>query len=314
MSHAHDAQALPPLHVLGAGSLGSLWATRLYRSGQNVRLILRTPERLAAYQAAGGLTLIENGQAQRYPIPAELPDANTPIQRLLVACKAYDAEPAIAGVAARLVPGCDTLLLQNGMGSQQRIAGHWPGLHAIFISATEGAYRPADFQVVFAGHGHNWLGSPDQRSAPAWLHDSLQRAGIPHDWSPDILLRLWQKLAINCAINPLTVLHECRNGELLQIRGEVLELCDELALLLTRNGYHESARELPETVLRVISSTADNYSSMYQDVRNGRRTEIAYLLGYACAQAERQGLELPRLQRLLQRLRDHLRALGLPTD
>ncbi|WP_329606316.1 2-dehydropantoate 2-reductase N-terminal domain-containing protein, partial [Pseudomonas syringae] len=41
-------------HVLGAGSLGSLWAARLSRAGLPVRLILRDADRLAAYHAKGG--------------------------------------------------------------------------------------------------------------------------------------------------------------------------------------------------------------------------------------------------------------------
>ena len=62
----------------------------------------------------------------------------------------------------------------------------------------------------------------------------------------------------------------------------------------------------------MIDGTAANYSSMHQDVVRGRRTEIAYLLGHACAQAERLGLTLPGLDDLLQRLREHLTARGLP--
>ena len=62
----------------------------------------------------------------------------------------------------------------------------------------------------------------------------------------------------------------------------------------------------------MIHATAANYSSMYQDVANARRTEISYLLGYACAQAHAQALDLPHLQALQQRLLDHLRARGLP--
>ncbi|PZR58434.1 MAG: 2-dehydropantoate 2-reductase, partial [Stutzerimonas stutzeri] len=108
-------------HVLGAGALGSLWATRLARAGLPVRIILRSAERLADYRQAGGLTLEEAGQTSRQAITAELPDAPMPIQRLLVACKAYDAEPAIAQLEARLAPGCEILLLQNGLGSQQAI-------------------------------------------------------------------------------------------------------------------------------------------------------------------------------------------------
>ena len=41
---------------------------------------------------------------------------------------------------------------------------------------------------------------------------------------------------------------------------------------------------------RVIQATAANYSSMYQDVANQRRTEISYLLGYACQAAARHQL------------------------
>lgn len=202
-------------HVLGAGALGSLWATRLARAGLPVRIILRSAERLADYRQAGGLTLEEAGQTSRQAITAELPDAPMPIQRLLVACKAYDAEPAIAQLEARLAPGCEILLLQNGLGSQQAIAERWPLVRCIFVSSTEGAYRDGPTRVVFAGRGQNWLGDPDGGCAPGWLGE-LDRAGIPNAWSDDILGRLWRKLALNCAINPLTVLHDCRNGELRQ--------------------------------------------------------------------------------------------------
>ena len=62
-------------HVLGAGSLGTLWATRLARAEVPVRLIVRDAARLEDYDAAGGLTLVEHGEAQRYRVPAETPDS-----------------------------------------------------------------------------------------------------------------------------------------------------------------------------------------------------------------------------------------------
>ncbi|MCQ4296886.1 putative 2-dehydropantoate 2-reductase [Pseudomonas stutzeri] len=300
-------------HVLGAGALGSLWATRLARAGIPVRMILRSAQRLVDYQWAGGLTLSEAGHASLHAIPAELPDAATPIQRLLVACKAYDAEAAIAPLAQRLTPNCEILLLQNGLGSQQAIAERWPQARCIFVSSTEGAYRDGPMHVVFAGHGQNWLGDSGGGNAPAWLED-LDRAGIPHIWSTNILARLWRKLALNCAINPLTVLHDCRNGELLQHRQQLSELCEELTELLTACDQAAAAEDLEREVRRVIEATAANYSSMYQDVRLGRRTEIAYLLGHACRSADSLGLAVPRLHELHRRLREHLSQRGLPTD
>ena len=202
------------------------------------------------------------------------------------------------------------MLLQNGLGSQDEVAQHLPKQRCVFVSSTEGAFRPADFQVVFAGNGHNWLGDPSDPRPPAWL-DELQRAGIAHQWSPDILARLWRKLALNCAINPLTVLHDCRNGDLAEHPAEIATLCAELGELLQHCGQPTAAENLHEDVQRVILATAANYSSMHQDVAQGRRTEVTYLLGYACAAAQRHQLHLPHLQHLQQRLLRHLEELGL---
>jgi 2-dehydropantoate 2-reductase len=302
-----------PWHVLGAGSLGTLWATRLARASVPVRLIVRDAVRLQAYQAAGGLTLVEHGEAQLYPVPGETPDSDAPISRLLVACKAYDAEHAVARLAHRLTPDAELILLQNGLGSQDAVAAQVPQARCIFASSTEGAFRDGDWRVVFAGHGYTWLGDAGHPVAPIWLED-LSDAGIPHEWSTDILTRLWRKLALNCAINPLTVLHECRNGGLQQHHCEVATLCAELTELLEHCGQPAAAQNLREEVDRVIKATAANFSSMYQDVANRRRTEISYLLGHACKVAARHQMNLPHLNQLQQRLIAHLRSLGLPSD
>ncbi|MDE1909989.1 MAG: putative 2-dehydropantoate 2-reductase [Pseudomonas sp.] len=300
-------------HVLGAGSLGTLWAARLARAGLPVRLILRDPGRLASYQTANGLTLVEQGVAHTYPVVGETSDSPGPIHRLLVACKAYDAQEAVAQLEHRLVPDAELILLQNGLGSQDAVAAQLPQARCIFASSTEGAFRESDWRVVFAGHGYTWLGDASHPTPPLWL-DDLQAAGIPHAWSTDILTRLWRKLALNCAINPLTVLYQCRNGELQAHQCEVATLCAELAELLECCGQPAAAQDLQSEVERVIQATAANYSSMYQDVANARRTEISYLLGYACQAAARHQLTLPHLQQLQVRLVQQLSARGLPSD
>jgi 2-dehydropantoate 2-reductase len=302
-----------PWHILGAGSLGSLWATRLARAGLPVRLILRNPTRLAAYSAKGGLSLSEQGERATFDIPAQTFDAQEPIQRLLVACKAYDAEPAVASVASRLTSGAEILLLQNGLGSQDAVAALVPQARCIFVSSTEGAFRDEDFSVVFAGQGFNWLGDPQQGDPPQWLNE-LTGAGIPHQWTSEILDRLWRKLALNCAINPLTVLHGCRNGQLKAHAEEVRALCDELVRALQSCGQPQAAIGLHEEVMRVIEATAANYSSMYQDVAQGRRTEISYLLGHLCTAAALSGCDVRLLNRIRTRLIDHLIGKGLPSN
>ncbi|AVJ24283.1 MULTISPECIES: putative 2-dehydropantoate 2-reductase [Pseudomonas] len=302
-----------PWHILGAGSLGTLWATRLARAGVPVRLILRNEARLADYRAGQGLTLVEQGVEQTYPVVGETPDSPEPIHRLLVACKAYDAQSAIAQLHPRLAPDAELILLQNGLGSQDAVAAQVPLARCIYASSTEGAFREGDWRVVFAGHGYTWLGDASHPTPPLWLND-LQAAGIPHDWASDILTRLWRKLALNCAINPLTVLYQCRNGGLQAHACEVATLCAELAELLECCGQPAAAQDLHSEVQRVIQATAANYSSMHQDVANHRRTEISYLLGYACQAAARHQLVLPHLQQLQARLVEYLRARGLASD
>lgn len=308
-----QAPSATPWHILGAGSLGTLWATRLTRAGYSVKLIMRTPARLEAYQAAQGVTLVEGNTSQRWAISAELPHSEEPIQRLLVACKAYDAQRAVAQIASRLSPNAELLLLQNGLGSQQAVADLVPHARCYFASSTEGAFREEDWRVVFAGHGHTWLGDPHYGQPPSWLQE-LERSGISHEWSTDIVGRLWRKLALNCAINPLTVLHNCRNGGLRAHADEVDLLCQELSALLNSCNQPDAAVGLASEVHRVIAATANNYSSMHQDVAQARRTEISYLTGYACQAALSQQLAVPHLQALHQRLTTHLLQRRLPCN
>ena len=305
------AEAQTTWHILGAGSMGTLWATRLARAGLPVTLILRNAARLRTYEKAQGLTLVEGDHSQRFDIQAQTPETAAPIQRLLVTCKAYDAERAVAQIAARLSPNAELILLQNGLGSQQAVAELVPQARCIFASSTEGAFRESDWRVVYAGHGHTWLGDSQQDAPPPWLKE-LEQSGISHEWSTNILTRLWRKLALNCAINPLTVLYNCRNGGLQRHSDEVNLLCGELSNLLTQCGHQEAARDLITEVERVIQATANNYSSMHQDVAQGRRTEISYLLGYACAAAREAHVPAVHLHALHQRLSDHLLQRGLP--
>lgn len=305
------------LHIIGAGSIGLLWAVRLQQAGLPVTLILRNAERLAAWQQQQGQVELTDPAQQQHSsnsLAAELPEASTPIQRLIVATKAYAAEPAVRNLLSRLPPDAEIILLQNGMGSQQAISQLLDTRRVYYASVTDGAWRPSARQLIWAGHGQTLLGDPRQGPTPPWLAD-WQNRGLTVEWHQDISAVLWRKLAINCVINPLSVLHDCTNGELPALAQDRLqELTAELQQLLTTVGTPVSLDILRTQLDRIIHQTAANSSSMRQDVHAGRRTEIKYILGYALRCADRLALPLPALHRLEDELQTYLATHGLPIE
>jgi 2-dehydropantoate 2-reductase len=111
-----------------------------------------------------------------------------------------------------------------------------------------------------------------------------------------------RKLVINSIINPLTSLFNCKNGQVFESReGEDLfgHLLREAGPIVRALFPDQSNRFLHEAfsdeflgglVKGVAMATANNTSSMLQDIRAGRRTEIDYINGYLVSQGERLGL------------------------
>lgn len=277
-------------HILGAGAIGCLFAANLQRSDVNCSLILR--------QAGTGACNIQIEDAMgSSSIPVAASSAREPsrIRNLLVTTKAYDVESALRSVSHRLDSQSQVLLMVNGMGFGEQLQAQLPWLDSYQGTTTEGAYRVAPWHIRHAGRGQTVIGRQDMAQSPGWLA-SWQAALEQCHWDADIDRALWRKLAVNCAINPLTALHQCRNGELAGNTGlasQVTALCREITQVCTAAGFQDIARDLDTTVAAVIRGTAGNRSSMLQDVLQGRQTEIDYITGYLLTEAQRHGIAVP---------------------
>ena len=290
MSNAH-------WHVLGAGAMGCLMATRLHTAGGKVIVLLREAQANQSVQ----LVLEEGGARREITLPGSSAKDAGQISHLLVTTKAYDVEPAVRSIVHRLDGQSRVLLLVNGLGYAQPLLRDFPWLQLFYGTTTQGAYRTAPYHVYHAGSGQTRIGRPEHPAAPAWM--SLWQQALPDcRWEADIAQALWLKLAINCAINPLTALHNCRNGDLAtreELAREVAGLCEEIAELTRAQGYIELAADLHQRVRTVIKATAENHSSMLQDVRGGRSTEIDYITGHLLRVAAQCAVDMPRNQVLL---------------
>jgi len=148
---------------------------------------------------------------------------------------------------------------------------------------------------------------------------------------------LWNKLAANCVINPLTALHRCRNGQLWElprfrshyypsILREVAHVYvasattsaaaaensleenttrQQASLQLLIDQAEAEFRDYVDTVLR---DTASNKSSMLQDIDVDEeqamiRTEVDYLSGYVVRTGAAHGVACPVNQELWEKVR-----------
>ena len=239
-------------------------------------------------------------------------DANQPTllassEVVLVTVKAFQVEAAIQAFKAHLNPDTAVVIMHNGMGSQQTVSALLPENPIIYATTSQAAFRPSENDVRHTGLGPTLLGGINPQAADYQALGQLFDDALPPcTWQDDINQPLWRKLAINCAINPLTALHNCKNGELArsEFNRELTGICQEVAEVMSAEGHPITGTELRQQVDTVINATADNFSSMNQDVCHQRQTEIDYISGYLIARAATHNISVPYNQRLWQAIKD----------
>ena len=289
--------------LLGAGAIGGLLACQLTDAHIPVQLALRPCPDLPNQRR---ITLIRGDRTQTYTLPVLQPDQN--IQQLILTTKTWQSQEALEPLQERLAEVAAILVIQNGMGITDWLLQQFPQATLLVGTTTQGAYREPPDRLIHAGIGDTWIGplrnsdaEPGQQIIRQW-----QQQGMAVTWDDTIRERLWIKLGINCAINPLTVIYGCRNGELLQI-PEALSLMESLCEEFTQ-VYQAQFQQLPRenlfvTARRVAEQTATNISSMRQDVLRGNPTEIEAINGYLAREARRYGIACPANETTLRRLR-----------
>jgi 2-dehydropantoate 2-reductase len=288
-------------HVLGAGAMGCLFAQALHSTGARVTLILRT-----APAAQVPVVIKRDNKPRECLLDAVTAETCGPIEHLLVTTKAYDVKHAVDSVAKYLSANSTLLLMVNGMGLAEQLGARLPQQRIVCGTSTEGAYKTATRHIQHAGRGVTHIGLQGSTVAPQWF-TPWQKALPPCHWDTDIQTALWAKLAVNCVINPLTAIHRCRNGELAQPRyaQDIAQLCREVGQVSYATGHKRIAQTIEQKVAEVIAGTADNRSSMLQDMLHGRPTEIDYINGYLINVAQAQGIEAPLNRALLAKVKAH---------
>ncbi|MCL9812132.1 ketopantoate reductase family protein [Natranaeroarchaeum aerophilus] len=276
--------------VFGAGSLGSLLGG-LLGSEHQVTLVGRDPH-IAAVRS-GGLSITGTFDQKVRP-DATTDGTGLTADLAVVTVKSFDTEDAARSLATGEYDVA--LSVQNGIGNEETLSEHldYPVLAG---TATYGARLDEPGHVDCTGKGKVTLGARNggTSSTADDIAATFTAAGIDASAVPDMPRRLWEKLAVNAGINPVTALSRVRNGAL----GEEppSEIARTAAVETARVARAEGVDLADETVRSrvdtVVDATARNHSSMYQDVLSGRRTEIEAINGAILERAEGHGIDVP---------------------
>lgn len=281
-------------------------------------------QHLDAYDTSRGGHSVDTDAEER---PNRTPKENeSVIYNLVVTLKAYATAKAINSIAPRLTRESTILFLQNGMGIIDEVNNLvFPDpaqrpTYMVGINSHGLKKGKLDFEVAHSGKGTIALGimppllvrdseriptlSESSASARYMLRTMTRTpvfvaVGFP---PTKLLQQQLDKLAVNAIINPLTAILNIINGGLVAnfyLKRVMRLLLAEVSLVIRslpelQNVPNVKMRFEPARLERIALSVAEktyqNDSSMLQDVRNDRQTEIDYINGYIVKRGEELGV------------------------
>ena len=269
--------------VVGAGAVGGYFGGRLLEAGRDVTFLVR-PQRAAELARTGLVIQSPLGNVHR---PASTVTANAldaPYDLVLLSCKAYDLNNAIASFAPAV--GSDTAILPllNGMQHLDALDARFGVPRVLgglcFISATRGAHG----EIVHLNENHTLAyGARDAVSSARVERIAQAFAGANFDAraTNTIVQEMWEKWVFIAAGASLTCLMRATVGDIVAAGGAdvALALLDECASIAEHAGVpvRASAMERGRATFTAPGSTLA--ASMLRDMESGGRTEAEHVIG-----------------------------------
>jgi 2-dehydropantoate 2-reductase len=282
--------------IVGAGSVGGFFGAHLAKNNPDISFLLRPPTRdaimlngLTVRSAGGSFTIRPRVASDARELPK--PDL------IVLGVKAYDLDEVMDQIGPVLSGETVILTLQNGIDTEDRLHARFKrdcvvgGVAYIYSKIVEpGVIDHYKKGAVAIGE---LMGHESERLLK--IKEIFTAAGIPCQLSKDIRRSKWEKMCWNCVFNPVTVLindcvakaldHPEMFGVIRQIVGEVTAISATLKVPLPL--------DMPERVVKATQEIRDIHTSMYDDWKAGRPTEIAYLNGYIVEKGRELGIPTP---------------------
>jgi 2-dehydropantoate 2-reductase len=281
--------------VVGAGSIGTFLGTQLYAAGHQVVLYGRRKlESLVD-------PIFINGQTYRLPprcYQVQVDDYNA----IFVTTKLYDIKNALAQLRKFHLNPQIIAFIQNGIVEPEFYEGwqNHPGFTTLSIF---NGYHLAGNQILVRESHLGW--QIENSPVGQKIAELLKEAGIQCTVSSNIVQMRAQKLIANAALNALSALEKKTIGELIadqNLKAIVDGIIQESWAVLQEDYSLPSLGEVQATIYGFIPQVWEHYSSMYQDLISGRKTEVDFLNGFIIKLGQEKGIPTPCNQQVYSKL------------
>jgi 2-dehydropantoate 2-reductase len=282
--------------MVGAGSVGGYLGAHLARHHPNVSFLLR-PKTLAAVQQQGLRVRSASGNVTVHPRAAsdarQLPRPDL----IILAVKAYDLDEVMAQIEPVMTDQTVILTLQNGIDTEDRLIARFKRDCVVggvaFIYSKIAAPGLIDHYKKGAVAIGELMGHESERLLQ--IRDLFTSAGIPCQLSKDIRRSKWEKMCWNCVFNPLTVLIDDKVSKALE-HPEMMRVIHQIVaevMAVSAAVKVPLPSDMPDRVVKWTQEIRDIHTSMYDDWKAGRQTEIRNLNGYIVDTGRALGIPTP---------------------
>lgn len=289
---------MKPIHtvgIIGLGALGALY-TKLFTDalGKERVFVLADNQRICRYQQDG---LYYNGELADF----NYMDASTveaPVDLLLFACKFGGLQDSIATCRHLVGPETTLISVLNGISSEEILGDAFSPQQVVWCTAQKmGAKKEGNHVTIFPV-GELALGIPEGTD-PTHFHrllPFLDSINFPYSLPADIRTHSWSKLLCNTGCNQANIVFQCRY-ETLQSPGKprntMIESMREVVLVANAEGVPLSEKDVESWVSVIDSLPPDGESSMRQDGKAHRKSEVELFAGTIRKLAQKHKIAVP---------------------
>lgn len=296
--------------IVGGGAIGRLFGYFLVRGENQITLIDIDQKTLGALQEKG-IGLIDDledhpEEARSYPVEAlSSADSLTEADLVLLLVKSQATLAAVKDVAHLIGDSCPLLCVQTGLGNLEVASKIVPEenilLGITFMSGT----ALSEARVRQGGMAKTYIGEQNGTFSKRLENIShvFNRCGIETQMVKRIIGRLWCKVITYSAINPVSAILQVPNGALTSKMESITlmkSLLDEGRAVADSCSIELVYPDLYELLFDACQKSANNLSSMLQDILNEVPTEIDAQNGTICSYAEEQGVKVPTHQAMVE--------------